>query len=376
MRGMETVSPAMTASTDMLTAWACAPWNALRRITADHALVTGVLKSVPEDFVVDEIPDGPLSGTGEHLYVWLEKRDLPAHQLLQRLQRGLGVGAHEIGTAGMKDARAVTRQHVSLPARVEGRLASIEDANIRILRVERHDTKLKTGHAQGNAFRIRVRAVAAADVPRARASIEGLAVSGVPNYFGAQRFGRDGTTLALGRRLVAGEKPEVNGMLMRLALSAVQSSLFNACLAARVADGLFSRVLRGDVIADRKLGIVSVAIDAEAEEERSRAGRVTTLGPMFGPKMREARHEVADRESAVLTAAGLTRAAFMPHRHLIPGTRRAYRIWLDAPTFEPVEGGFVIGFTLPAGAYATVVLNEVIRNQTDVSAETENETGS
>ncbi len=346
----------------MLATWTQKPWDALRRITEGIAPVSGVLKSVPEDFVVEEIPDGPVSGAGEHLYVWLEKRDLAAHLLLQRLQRALNLDAREIGTAGMKDARAVTRQHVSLPARVEGRIAQIEDDNIRVLRVERHDAKLKTGHAQGNIFRVRVRGVPAGDVERARSIIERLAVTGVPNYFGAQRFGRDGSTLALGRRLFAGEKADASAMLTRLALSAVQSSLFNACLTARIVDGMFERVLRGDVIADRKLGIVSVAIDAEAEEVRSRAGRVATLGPMFGPKMREARHEVAEREAAVLTASGLTRASFMPHRHLVPGTRRPYRIWLDTPSFETVDDGFVVGFTLPAGAYATVVLNEVVQN--------------
>jgi tRNA pseudouridine13 synthase len=362
----------VTVTPDMLANWTKAPWTALNRITADIVPVAGLLKSVPEDFEVEEIPDGPLSGSGEHLYVWLEKRDLAAHLMLQRLQRVLNVDAREIGTAGMKDARAVTRQHVSLPARVESRLSQIEDANLRVLRTERHDQKLKTGHAQGNSFRVRVRGVPAVDVPRAKTIVDKLTVTGVPNYFGAQRFGRDGSTLALGRRLFAGEKAETSGMLTRLALSAVQSSLFNACLAARIADGLFTRVLRGDVIADRKLAIVSVAIDAEAEEERSRAGRVTTLGPMFGPKMREARHEVAEREAAVLAAAGLTRASFMPHRNLVPGTRRPYRIWLDAPSFETIEDGFTVRFTLPAGAYATVVLNEVVQNGvTQVSVETD-----
>jgi tRNA pseudouridine13 synthase len=89
---------------------------------------------------------------------------------------------------------------------------------------------------------------------------------------------------------------------------------------------------------------------------------------MFGPKMREARHEVADREAAVLAAAGLTRAAFVQHRTLTPGTRRPYRIWLDALKFTVVDDGFIAGFTLPAGAYATVVLNEVVHGPSPASA--------
>ncbi|MBC7794807.1 MAG: tRNA pseudouridine(13) synthase TruD, partial [Clostridia bacterium] len=329
----------------------------------DAPPVVGRIKSKPEDFVVEEIPDGPLSGSGDHLYVWIEKRDLPAHELLRRLSHVLNLDAREVGTAGLKDARAITRQHVSLPARVENRLSAIEDNKLTVLSVSRHDVKLKTGHLQGNAFTVRVRGVALADMEKARVMIEKLRVTGVPNYFGAQRFGREGSTLDLGHRLFSGEHAPVSPMLRRLALSSVQSALFNASLAARVTDGLLTRVLRGDVIADRKLSIVSVAIDAEAEEERARIGRVATLGPIFGIKMREARHVVAEREAAVLAAAGLTRASFAPHRQLLPGTRRAYRIPLDALQFAPADDGFTIGFRLPAGGYATVVLNEVIRAQ-------------
>lgn len=341
-----------------LTRWTAEPWNAMLRVS-NGAAVNGRLKTEPEDFVVEEIADAEPTGTGEHLYVWIEKTNLPVHQLMQRLTRGLNLDSREIGTAGLKDARAVTRQWVSMPARVESRLSTIEGDGLKVLKVSRDGTRLRTGHLQGNRFEIRVRGVAGADVERARGLIEGLRVSGVPNYFGPQRFGREGNTLVMGRQLIGGQMLKLNAMLSRLALSSVQSALFNACLAARVSDGLFARVLRGDVIADRKLGIVSVAIDSEVEEERARAGRVVTMGPMFGPKMREARHEVAAREAAVLEASGLDRAAFARKREL-PGTRRPYRLWLDDVGFTPADDGFVVKFELPAGAYATVVLNEII----------------
>lgn len=355
-----------------LAEWTQVPWKALVRVT-DAAPVQGRLKSVPEDFVVEEIPDGELRGSGEHLYVWLEKRDLPAHELVRRLTRTLNLDAREVGTAGLKDARAVTRQHVSLPARVESRLSAIEDEKLRVLKVERHDVKLKTGHLQGNAFTVRVRGVAPADIEKARAIVDGLRTTGVPNYFGAQRFGREGSTLELGRRLFSGERVPVSAMLGRLALSSVQSALFNAALAARVTDGLLMRVLRGDVIADQKLGIVSVAIDNEAEEERARSGRVAVLGPMFGPKMREARHAVAEREAEVLAAAGLTRASFNPHRNILPGTRRNYRIGLDDASFTSFDDGFSVSFRLPAGGYATVVLNEIVVDLGSTFADTNEE---
>ena len=355
-----------------LAGWIREPWNALVRIT-DGAPLAGRLKTEPEDFVVEEIPDGPLSGNGDHLYVWLEKRDLPAHELTRRLSRALNLDAREIGTAGLKDARAVTRQHVSLPARVEGRLSAIEDEKLRVLSVGRHDFKLKTGHLQGNIFTVRVRGVAKADIERARGMVEKLRVTGVPNYFGAQRFGRDGSTLDLGRKLFAGERAPVSAMLGRLALSSVQSALFNAYLAQRVSDGLLGRVLRGDVIADQKLSIVSVAIDAEAEEARLANGRVATLGPMFGPKMREARHVVAEREAQVLEAAGLTKASFAAHRNILPGTRRTNRIALDDVAFTSFDDGFALGFRLPAGAYATVVLNEIVDDLGPAFADTNEE---
>src|SRR6516165_7650936 len=130
-------------------------------LTADLPGVGGHIKSVPEDFEVEEIPAYEPSGTGEFLHLWIEKRDMGAEYFVRQVARRLDIAVSEVGTAGMKDRRAVTRQRVSVPARAEPRLPQLEGDGIRLLNVSRHGNKLKPGHLHGNRFRILLRDVVA-----------------------------------------------------------------------------------------------------------------------------------------------------------------------------------------------------------------------
>jgi tRNA pseudouridine13 synthase len=342
-------------------------------LTTDLPGLGGRLKAEPEDFEVEEIPAYEPSGDGPFLYLWVEKRGLGADYFGRQVARRLGVAPGEVGMAGLKDRHAVTRQWVSVPAAAAERLAQLDGDGIRVLHTSRHGNKLKPGHLRGNRFRVLLRDVPAdalADdrLPRL---LNRLRREGVPNFYGPQRFGRDGETLKLGLALLRGEPPPPSAsgrpanlrspFLRKLALSAAQSGLFNAYLARRLSDGLLRRVLEGDVMAKWPLGGLFVAADVAAEQARFDARETVSAGPMFGRKTFRAAGEAARREAAVLADAGLSAASFAGFGKLLQGTRRHNLVYVEDLTAAVEPGGVRLTFTLPAGSYATVLLREVMK---------------
>jgi tRNA pseudouridine13 synthase len=345
----------------MLTAAAPEPYG-----SAALPGVGGRIKSAPEDFEVEEIPAYVPCGNGDHLFLWIEKTGVPAAALLKHVARTLEVAPRDIGCAGLKDTQAVTRQFLSVPATCAEHLPRLDTPQVRVLSHSLHRNKLKTGHLRGNRFTAVIREPGPDAAARADAIVAHLARFGVPNFYGAQRFGRDGETLALGLRLLRGEPaPELKrpgaGMLRRLALSSVQSALFNQLLTARLEEGLLHTVLPGDVLQVCASGGPFVTDDPAREQARFDAREVVLAGPMFGPKMRQARDVALAREQAVLAAHDLSLDDFARHGKLLLGTRRPMLIWPEGLTCTAVPEGLRLQFTLPSGAYATTVLRELVR---------------
>jgi len=334
----------------------------------DPALRTGGrLKDEPEDFVVEEIPAYEPCGEGEHLYLWVEKRDVSADALQSHLSRQFGCSRNDIGMAGLKDRRAVTRQWVSAPAKCESRVCAVETENIHLLRCDRHRNKLRTGHLKGNQFEIRLRECDAGGHNAATAIAEQIARRGVPNLYGDQRFGFDGGTLRLGLDLLTGAaspssiSPAKRKFLLRLALSAAQSALFNEVLARRLAEGRMHTVMAGDVMQVVRSGGPFVVEDAPTEQARFDQRETVITGPMFGPEMKSPAGPAAEFESQVLSDWSLTRAAFERFRNLTPGTRRPLLVWPENLDVHGDAYDLLIRFTLTPGAYATSVLREFLK---------------
>jgi tRNA pseudouridine13 synthase len=352
--------------------------------TPDLPGLSGTLKQNPSDFRVREVPLYPTSGEGEFLYLTLEKTRVSAEQLVQHLARSLDVPRGDIGVAGLKDRWAVTEQTVSVPAKCEPNLPRLPTDSIRLLAVARHRNKLRTGHLAGNAFEILLRTDSPDALSRAEAIAYRLRRTGFPNYYGDQRFGHDQETLALGFDLLTGVKtprdihPARRRFLLRLALSAAQSELFNRVLAERIRGETWRTVLSGDVMQVVASGGLFLAEDVPGEQARLEAGETAITGPMFGPKMRAPTGEVAALEQAVALAA-LSSADgssgesgrlderlatkspsswFGPFAKLASGTRRALMVHVPDLTLRPAEGGLLFQFTLPAGCYATTLLRE------------------
>lgn len=346
------------------------------RLTDELPGTGGALKTVPDDFIVEEIPAYPPSGEGYHLFLTVEKRGISTQEMLRRIARALDLPTTALGAAGQKDQQAVTRQVVSVPL---GDIDPVRAANLvledergngaRVLSAARHRHKLRTGHLRGNRFLITLRGVHPDAEARARAILDRLAASWLPNYFGEQRFGRGAENLARGRALLRGELRERDRFKRRFLLSAYQAALYNHFLALRMTEGTLHRVISGEVL--QVVGSSGLFRCEEhelvANQARLEQRQIVPTGPMFGSALFQPTPDspAAEREQHVLDEEGLTLSAFAPFGKLAEGTRRPLLVRIEAPSIEAAtldDGPALrLSFTLPSGSYATVLLDEIMK---------------
>jgi tRNA pseudouridine13 synthase len=331
-----------------------------------------------DGFAVDEVPLYLPSGQGEHLYLHIEKRATSTPEVWKRLRTTFRVSEVEIGTAGLKDARGVTRQWISVPARVvepalQQDRAGVEAAlGVVLLDAKRHNNKLRTGHLRGNRFRCRLDDVSAADVMAINERAQALVHSGLPNWFGAQRFGHDDRVLREAERWLQRHR-RATTKREQFWVSAVQSVLFNDWLALRVEDGTWNRVVTGDIcekrMPDGRGGPCFDCVDGAVEAPRAVRGEISPTGPMYGQQMRTAGSDAVTQESRSLDRLGVDRSALLSHPAFSTGTRRTARLFVEDVVVEAApelvsgdnaRGSCVVSFVLPPGAYASVFLAEVV----------------
>jgi tRNA pseudouridine13 synthase len=317
--------------------------------------------------LVEEIPAYEPSGTGEHTYLWLQKRDLTTMDAVRRVAGMLGVDARDVGYAGMKDRHATTRQWISVP-RVEPETAlQIEGDDLRVLAALRHGNKLRIGHLRGNRFEM-VLTGAADDDARAKllARLREMAAGGLANRFGDQRFGMAGDNAGEGLAILRGQRRERDHRRRKLLLSAAQSAVFNRYLELRATSGRLTEVRLGDVLQKTDTGGMFVCEDPAADQQRVDAGALVPTGPMPGGRVMEPAPATPARalEDQALADSGATREDFDRAGRDLPGARRPVVVAVevgDPPlALEPAGDGITpavrLRFALPAGSYATVVL--------------------
>lgn len=332
-------------------------------------LAAGDYRAMPEDFVVEECLDFVPEGHGEHLWLWLEKRDLTTLELARRLARACEVSPRDVGFSGMKDRVAVTRQWLSVqlpgreaPADLAERLGDDrQESPVRLLEQVRHPRKLKRGVHRSNRFVLRVSG-AAVDHPDFETRWRRLCEQGVPNYFGPQRFGSGGRNLLRARGILARgwrKRDDREGMM----LSTARSYLFNELLAARLAAGHWATPLGGDVLMldGSASQFVAETLDATLAERAARLDLHPT-GVLWGQGRSLALGEAACYERTLAErhaelCAGLERAG-------VRLARRALRVRLNAPALVRREAAVQLSFELPRGAFATAVLRELIAHPT------------
>jgi tRNA pseudouridine13 synthase len=366
--------------------------------TTDVPAISGDARLVPEDFVVEEVPLYEPSGEGEHLYVKIEKRGLSTPEAVSRLARVLKIREREVGYAGMKDAKAITRQTLSFQLVRPESLERFEDPKIKILSVSKHKNKLKLGHLKGNRFTIRLRGIRDGDEASARATLERLAATGAPNYYGLQRFGNRHNSHLLGLELVRKDakgflsellgKPgpldspraheargayERGDMKAALDLTTPQAQAEKAALqvlgrepdatekaaravpirwrrfyAAALQSVLFNRYLTrrldrleklevGEIAFLNRNGAAFVVENAAKEQARCDSKELSPSGPLFGAKLLRPREGSSPRsdEDAVLAERGLTDPELGDALGAAPrGERRALRVLVADTTLQ------------------------------------------
>ncbi len=355
------------------------------------------IKSVPEDFVVEELPAYAPSGAGDHVFVRFTKRDRNTMDVVRAIARELGCDPRAAGFAGMKDKRAVTTQWMSLqPPRgttseaLAARARELALDGVTIHEAAPHPHKMKPGHLAGNRFELTLRGVPEDRTGEVVAALERTARDGVPNAFGDQRFGREGDNAA---RALAWLKGEERGprdpRMQRLLWSSLQSAVFNAVLDARVEDGTWALPLEGDLLKLKASGGLFGCADVQTDRPRAATGEVSPTGPIIGARMRwpegapaELERRVADR----VLGEGFDLART---RSLGEGSRRALRLWVEDLRWEVVKAGDVekqagsgkpgacmrVYFVLPKGAYATTVLAATVALEESRSADGFSEAG-
>jgi len=392
-------------------------------LTADIPGTGGAIKESPEDFIVSEIPAYEPCGSGEHLYLTIEKRGLTTLEAIRRIAGRLKVSERDVGYAGMKDAVGVTRQTISVQrVKAEDALALQLDG-ITIRSAIRHTNKLKPGHLKGNRFQITVRGIAPHAAETAGAVLDVLRRRGVPNWFGYQRYGAQGNSHLVGAALLRGDwqravdsligepdavrdaewrsaisayqqgdleealrrmprhcrtereilqrlaaRPEawekafsvVHPRLKKLYLSAFQSYLFDKVVDKRLAT--LDRVMEGDLAWKHINGACFLVGDAEAEAPRAASFEISASGPMFGSRMMQPVGAVLAMEQRILEGEGISCDTCDPGSGLrMEGERRPLRIPLGDATCL-VEGDTLqLEFSLPRGSYATSVLREITK---------------
>jgi len=149
----------------------------------------GRTKANPEDFIVDEIPLYEPCGSGEHIYMRIQKQNLSHGEAMTIIARYMGVSNSKIGFAGMKDKHAITTQTISVQTKREFDVDEHIHEKLTVLWAKRHTNKIKRGHLAGNSFSIKIRDVDPLRAPFIAKLLNTLKQLGIPNYFGEQRFG-------------------------------------------------------------------------------------------------------------------------------------------------------------------------------------------
>ena len=347
----------------------------------------------PDDFIVEELPLYEPSQTGSHTFFTIRKRNLSTLESINRIARALNANPRNFGYAGLKDKRAVTTQVLSVEGVPPEQVLKLGLPGIEVLWAERHAHKLRVGHLRGNRFEITLRDISPNGLPVVQKKLELMATEGIPNRFGAQRFGNKHDSHLIGKALIKAEWEEalhyvladetaqfselakrierekekgsiekavacIPHRLRKLYLSAYQAYLFNAILEMRLPN--LGQLWDGDIAVKHSNGAPFLVENAAVEQPRADAFEISPSGPIFGYKMRHPSGEVQALETELLAAEGVKFEAFRKVAGIrLPGTRRPLRMPMELHQVKSVDVGLRLCFTLPAGGYATVVLNEL-----------------
>ena len=319
------------------------------------------LRAEPEDFLVEEQLGFEAAGSGQHVLLKVRKRNANTLWIARELANACGCRPGDVGYAGLKDRRAVAVQWFTVP---QSRLAPQDwlgkgSGEYQVLEAQRHSRKLPRGALAGNRFVIKARGTAV-DEASLTGRLAAITRHGVPNYFGPQRFGRDGANLQRMGEDLRALRPAERGFI----LSAARSLVFNAVLAVRVDDGSWQRLEPGDLAnLDGRASHFRVEAVDETLVERCARLDIHPTGPLWGSGSPLSGGRVLELEQRV--ASGLNTACGLVARAGMEQERRSLRLAVRDLSWRREEDAVILEFRLSRGAYATAVLREVFATDAD-----------
>jgi len=317
-------------------------------------------RSAPEDFFVEELPGFEASGEGEHLLLTVEKRGMNTAFAAKRIAAWAGIAEMGVGYAGLKDRHAVTRQRFSvhLPRKIAPDLAGLVSDDLKVIDASWHSRKLPRGALAGNRFELILREVSG-DREAIDERLRAIAAHGLPNWFGEQRFGRDGGNVAAALAMFAGRR--VRRDQRSILLSAARSELFNRVLGSRLADGSWNQGLEGEVwMLAGSRSVFGPEPWSGTLAQRLADFDIHPTGPLWGQGESRTQGVARAAEDAALAGDEAQALRTGLEQEGLRQERRALRLkpegfewrWPDASTLQ-------LQFALPPGSYATAVLHEL-----------------
>ena len=359
-------------------------------------------KTVPADFVVDEISNTELSGAGEHLWCWVEKQQQNTDWVAGKLAKWAQTSKRNVGYAGQKDRHAVTRQWFSihLPGKQDPDMATFNVDGVRVIRLKRHHRKLQRGDLQGNLFKITLTnfdSILGDDVviDSLQANLElrlnQLKKYGFPNYFGEQRFGWQGNNLLEAEKLfiASADKDAFRKQKRRqnqsqrnkqgLYISSARSWMFNEVLSQRVKSQTWNKYIDGDL----------VKLHSECKSLASEINKSVyhTEGLMEHVLKQELKPAATLFGDAALMTSGpayeIEKQIQLKHENWMQGLQNM-RAQPDCRALQVLPQDFnwhwclknqsnqhepdnykqlrlILNFALPAGSFATVLIRELVK---------------
>jgi tRNA pseudouridine13 synthase len=318
-------------------------------------LITADLRTISSDFRVTEVLSFPLSGSGEHLFIYVEKQDCNTDWVIRQLCKTLNLTTKHIGYAGKKDRHSISRQWFSL--HLPGKDIDINDINcdaFKVIESARHNKKLRVGSLAENQFKIILRNVSAPFDPNI---IEQIKYNGVPNYFGMQRFGINGANLDKAELLLKGEIKIKNRNKRGITISSARSFLFNLMLAERIKQQNWNVPIGGDcLMLDGSRSFFHCQQPQHNDIERVSSGDAHVSGFLVGKQDSETTGGANDVEQVVSNAyeswiSGLKKLN-------LDSARRAFRVIPRQLEVKLVDDKILLEFSLSKGCYATSVIRE------------------
>ena len=333
----------------------------------DNPAPRGDFRVKPEDFIVQEQLGFELSGEGEHMCLWVEKRGQNTVYVAKQLAKYANVRVRDVSYCGLKDRHGITRQWFCLPVPIKSDFDTqgFVLEGVSILNAIRHSKKLRTSVHQGNQFSIVIRNIEIDEDERESIVqlLQTIEQNGVPNYFGEQRFGHDGNNLALAHRMFNGEVIR-DKKLKSIVISAARSYLFNQLLSARIQTHGLGQAIDGDIF---KLNGSNSFFKSKFDEDiaaRLAQQDIAVALPLPGSDKDLCEGQALDFKQQTLAQFEDFTCGLKPFnlsadvRAMVLMPQNLEYKWLDNSDESPLVS-LELTFTLGKGAFATSVLREL-----------------